>query len=371
MVVADRQRGRVVQIGLFVAPDTGAELCDDVTCPVEIKAIKDNLQFPLGVAFNSDVTFAGNCLASTGGCQLGSAMKLFLPELNDENVENNSDSIISAELVFVLDDRGDQDTTLALPPSFGGDFRLPSSCRGFVVDGWSDPVVPVVNLTTIVDISPGTVVNLQEVLGQTLPQVPDCSTSGARIYHHRLPDNPDGTWNPDAPEQGTLVDSTVFCSNPSRGMNDGIFSPFAICEDGFFRADGPLTNRERRAARDEVLGRIDNLEIVVEELLFGHEEFDALRLALEETIAAARDVLEKGGSKQQDFLDASGIFENGASEVLFNKELLQWNTLPSSNAYGNLLRRLLALAFFNSETVAQTAFCPNPDLQAEIGIDCS
>ncbi|MDT8450686.1 MAG: hypothetical protein RQ847_11005 [Wenzhouxiangellaceae bacterium] len=371
MVIADRQRGRTVQVRLFVDPDTGAELCDDVTCPTEIKAIKDDLQFPLGVAFNSNATIAGNCTGLEGGCQLGSAMQLFLPELSNDNIENNSDSLIIAELVFVLDDRGDNDTTLALPPGFGGDFRLPSSCRGFEVDGWPQPVVPIVNLTTDVDIGAGAVVNLQEVLSGILPQVADCTTSGARIYHHRLPDDPvTGAWNPDAPEQGTLLDATVFCSNPSRGMNDGIFSPFAVCSDAFFKPHADLTNEERRAARDEVLGRIGNLEIVVQELLFGHAGFDDLRQGLEDAIADARWVLRRPSAKQEDFLAASGIFENGASQVLSSKTLLPWETLPNSNAYGNLLLRLLALAFFNSETAAQTPFCPNPDLQAEIGIAC-
>lgn len=367
MVITDRQGGRAVQHRLYVDATTGAKLCEGTpqTCPKEFEAIKDNLQFPLGVAFNSNAVIAGSCTGPEG-CQLASAMQVFLPEVGDEN----DSKLIIAEVVFVLDQGRNPDGTLDLPAGFDGNFKLPATCRGFDADGWPVPVIPVVKLTTDVEISPATVVNLQEVVEGVLPDVPHCSISGSRIYHHRLPDNPDGSWNPDAPEQGTLVDSSVYCGT-SRGMND-FFSPFGVCRDRDYRPEiaGLLNNSQRKVVKNEVLDRIAKLEIVIDKRLAGHAEFDGLRQALAQVIADARWEMRTGNTTRAQFQAVSGIFEQGAQQILKEKDPDLWDSLPG-NAYGDLMRRVLGMAFYSSMTAAQTTFCPGLDLRNEIGLDPS
>jgi hypothetical protein len=361
MVIADRQQGRAVQVRLYVDPTTGAAVfCAGEPCEKEIKEIKANLQFPQGVAFNSDAVIAGNCTAAGGGCQLGSAIELFLPE-----GAGGEDDLVIAELVFVPDPRGSASSTLNLPASLGANYKLPDSCRGFSVpnSGWTTPVVPVVRLTTDIAPTAGEVVALQEVLSGIFPQLAECKTTGARLFHHReLP------WGNDAPEQGTLMDTTVFCSNPSRGMNDGAFSPFAVCKDKHFRpaSAGLLSNQERRAVKAEVMSRLGHLETVVK-LLPTSSPFAILRGDLLARIEVVKDQLKKQQPTRAEFLAASATFEHGVLDIQGKQGAFD-ATLPA-NSYGNLFRRWLALAFYTSETAGQTRYCPAQAIRNEIGID--
>ncbi len=381
MVVADRQLGRAIRVRLYVDSNTGhVSLCPGgiEPCAAEFKAITSGLQFPQGVAFNSYATAAGSC-AGPQGCALAGIVKLFLPleqpsptMLGPQQLD--PDAIFIAQLYLIEDTRGTANTSLALP-GLGGNYRLPAACRGFDIDGdpLTLPIVPVVVLNKNFDFKPGTIMQVQELLSGIFPQLEDCTETGARIYHHQQPDEA-GEFN--TPEQGVLMDKTLYCSNPSRTGNEGIQSPFAYCSDLYYSiaSSGSLSNSQKSALKSEVFGGIDRLQSVVMELP-DTAPYQLLRADLLNKLDVIRNYLKKQRPTTQEYLAASGVFSSGASAVFMNKANLASDppdpTLPEF-IYGNLLIRWLALGFYTSETAAMTPYCPPQDVrEAELpGISC-
>ena len=369
MVVTDRQKGQVIRAELQVLEN--GDLAPPT--PGNVDVLKANLQFPLGLDFNSNATDAGKCAATEGGCAIAGAIQLYLPEeqpistlVATQQVESE-DQIVIGQLFLFADTRGTANTPLPLP-GLGGDFKLPGACRGFDLDDdpTTLPVVPVVNVTANFEGSPGSIMQMQELLEGIFPQLEDCPATGGRIYHHPVP----GELGFDTPENGALIDKTVQC-NASRGVNDPFFSPFAICSDLYYTAalGGNLSNSQKSALKTEVFGRMARLETVVRTLPPG--PLDGLRSDLLAKLDEIRNILKKPRPSAQEYEQASVVFSAGANEVVqVNKNGgFAATTTPT---YGNLFTRWLALAFYTHETGAMKPgpYCsPHEDVLAELNLD--
>jgi hypothetical protein len=378
MVVTDRQRGQALRVRLHVSGDGDVSLCPTAApCAAEIDILKSNLQFPTGVDFNSNATNAGNCVGGAG-CAIAGALQLILPEsqtnaalLSTQQLvaEEDENEIVIGQLFLFEDTRGTANTALPLF-GLGADFKLPGACRGFDLDDdpATPPIVPVVMIATNLGDHPAAVMQVQELLSGIFPQLENCDATGARIYHH--PDPVDGKF--DTPENGALMDKTVQCTNPARGINDiNNVSPFGFCADLFFTlaSHGALSNQQKSALKSEVFGRITRLESVVTQL--SSNSFEVLRSDLLDKLDEIRDILKKPRPTVQEYLQASAVFSSGANEVVQHKGSFNADPAPTPT-FGDLFTRWLALAFYTHETAAMTpGFCPtHQDVLDESGISC-
>jgi hypothetical protein len=359
MVVADRQLGRVIRVKLDVNSSTGALSL----APDPIQSIKSDLQFPRGVAFNSNAVIASSCMGEEG-CAIGGAIQLILPGgsggsglstagFSTQQSHGDEDAIVIGELFLVEDTRGTANTSLQLPAALGADFTLPAACRGFDLDddASTPPIVPVVLLTTNVEATPGTLANVQELLSGIFPQLQNCDETGARLYHRSDP--------------GALFDKTIVCTNPSRSANGGLQSPHAACADRFYPIDlqANQNRSQNEAFKAEVLARVTHLRTVVEALPLS---YGALRSELLAKLDSLVQTQQPRGPLRQnnryptadDYLVASGILSAGAKLVLDAQSTFAADLALAPNTWGDLLTLWTALAFYTSETGAKVDFCP-------------
>ena len=339
MLIADRNKGKFLRYLLDVA-DNGAMALAEAP-PAEILGVQN----PQGVAFNSDAYDASRCVSGEGGCRIRRTVEL---EFTQEIESRENFSTIFANIFVVPDPRSGGRGTFNLSDvssEFDEKLVVPPSCVGFSLpDDPAASVLVVLNINNDVDVLSGEYVQTRELVNQIIPQLGECTETGARLFYHPDPDA-SGDFGPSEPEQGMLYDTTYSCKNPSRSISRE-YSPIVICADAFF---GATTIKgkgapNKKTIQAEVNQRADYLQQVIFE---GLSE-DVLRTILSDHVDAAKAFVKRG-----DYLSASASFDAGALSVAMAKDTFTatGSTLRAS-LYGDLLGRFLALAFFTSESLS-------------------
>ena len=341
MVIADRNQGKFLRYTLDVVidDDDGAvslALSDEMP-----RTIASDVQNPQGVAFNSDAYDASKCDASQGGCRIRRTVDL---EFTQDLQTQATFSTIFANIFVVPDTRRGRGETLKLSEvssEFDDRLEVPASCTGFSLpDDPNASVLVVLNINNDVEITPGEFVQTRELVNQIIPQLGDCSDTGARLFYH-----PDA-FGTTEPEQGVLYDTTYSCKNPSRSISRE-YSPVVICADAFY---GALNTKgkgsfSKKAIQAEVNQRADHLQAVVAELAETNPVLaDTLFLRIEN----ARQFV-----KRSDYLAVSAEFNAGAEHIAASKDAFTGLGYSGrASLYGDLLGRFLALAFFTRESLS-------------------
>jgi len=338
MLIADRNKGKFLRYVLDVANDGTMTLND--TPPAEILGVQN----PQGVVFNSDAYDASRCVSGEGGCRIRRTVEL---EFTQEIQALENFSTIFANIFVVPDPRSGGRGTLKLSDvssEFDEKLEIPPSCVGFSLpDDPAASVLVVLNINNDVDVLSGEYVQTRELVNQIIPQLGDCTETGARLFYHPDPDAL-GNFGPSEPEQGTLYDTTYSCENPSRSISRE-YSPIVICADAFF---GATTRKgkgapSKKVVQAEATQRADYLQQVIFEGLPDGE----LRTILSDHVDAAKAFIKRG-----DYLSASASFDAGAFSVAWAKDTFTGDDTLRASLYGDLLGRFLALAFFTSESLS-------------------
>jgi hypothetical protein len=330
---------------------------------------------PRGVAILSEEDDEQRCVdftlgdTTTTGCILEGAIQVHLSMGYDGTLPPGAR--VSAQLALVPDPRpagsnlplklevaGDENF---LPG--GGEYRVPASCRGFPVDDERFGGVPqlvLLNMGLNFEITPSNFIQVRELAIQSLGldetlEENQCDQTGARIYYHPQDDN-----------GGTLFDTTFSCQNPSRSIVEN-FSPIVFCADPLYlarkfpppREKNSAAVHKRLAVNREIRDRIDAIKQLIAQLP-NTPELVALAVRLEKDLNTANSNASGGQPK---YLDALGNVNDAALDVFAGKRDLDlFNPLNQPGvdplAYGRLLSRLLALAFYISETGALAEYRP-------------
>lgn len=308
---------------------------------------------------------------TTTGCILSDAVQVHLSMGYDGTLPDGAR--VSAELAFIPDPRppgsklplkleleGDE----ALIPG-GGEYWVPASCRGFPVDPEDDrfggvPQLVLLNMGLNFDITAGNFIQVRELaiqslgLDEELPQN-KCDQTGARIYYHPQDDS-----------GGTLFDTTFSCQNPSRSIVE-TFSPVVFCVDPLYLARKFASPGEKKsqevskqiAVNHEVGNRVAELKSILRDLP-NTPELVALAKRLEKQLNIAN--VNASGIRPR-YLRALRNVNNAALDVFTAKTeqgLFDPLNQPGVDniTYGRLLSRILALAFYISETGALEEYRP-------------
>lgn len=365
MVVADRQQGSFLRYLLNVDGDGRLSLARHPNGTPVFTTIRSGVQNPQGVTINSDAYAASDCVDVEGtadqtGCRVRKTLELHYTQGEDTPFAV-TDTVL-ANISFIEDTRGNGGGTLPLP----GGFKVPASCRGIPLpDDPTSSVIVLVEITKNFDITPGNFVQSKELVDQIIPQLGTCKEVGTRVFYHPSKNALDQF---DTPENGTLYDTTFFCSNPSRSLERDN-SPLVICADPLYlqalAANSGVKGRLAKDYQTEIGLRAENLRVVVNGL--AGTTFDALRTLLNGHIdAALQDV------KRKAFVDASADFDAGVLAVYQAKAAIAGSGLPATY-YGDLLGRFLALAFYSKESAGQMDYCPQDPVRTEelVDVDCT
>lgn len=308
---------------------------------------------------------------STTGCILSDAVQVHLSMGYDGTLPDGAR--VSAELTFIPDPRppGSKlplelqlDGNEALVPG-GGQYRVPASCRGFPVDPEDErfggvPQIVLLNMGLNFDVTAGNFIQVRELairslgLDEELPQN-KCDQTGARIYYHPQDDN-----------GGTLFDTTFSCQNPSRSIVE-TFSPVVFCVDPLYLARKFAPPREKKwlevykriAVNHEIHDRVHDLKWIIRDLP-NTPELVALAKRLEKRLNIAN--VNASGIRPR-YLRALRNVNDAALDVFSAKTeqgLFDPLNQPGVDdiTYGRLLSRILALAFYISETGALEEYRP-------------
>jgi hypothetical protein len=374
MAVADRQRGRFTRFLLDVDTDGNLTLARNPDQSLKVQSIASGVQNPEGIAINSDVVAAAECVddpetPDQTGCRIRNTLEVHYTQGATDGFA--ADDTVMANFNFLVDPRGSGGGELTLT---GLDFpyTIPATCRGFPLpDDAATSLLLVIDLNKNFDIPPGDFRQIKELADLALPQLDGCKETGARIYYHPSPEPPGQTV--DTPEQGVLYDTTFFCSNPSRSLDPGK-SPLVICADPLYlqaRSANRISGALSKALQAEIELRASRLVTILGGLT-GSMSLETLRDELLEFVALGLGEVKKGK-----FADASGYFDSGALAVYDAKGLLtdSLSGLPTS-FYADAFGRFLAIAFYSKETAAQLPYCPPEKLRDDNGhhelvdVDC-
>jgi hypothetical protein len=360
MVVAEQNQGRYIRAPLESHPANPGRLAIPAN---SFRSIVSSVGSPQGVAINPDddtVSVASDCVdfdpgEGDTGCILAGAIQVHLSQGYLGLIPPGAR--VTARLRLVEDTRNGADIPLQLPgfPA-NQDYFVPASCRGFnaslSANGY--PQLVLLNMGLNFNIPPGNFIQVTERVMQLLGLEQDCQETGARIYHH-----------PTTPGGGTLFDTTFSCQNPSRSVEEN-FSPIVFCTDQLHlarnAAPSPLDGIElnRSVVNDEIRRRLEVLRAIVAELR-ATTQFAELGKQLNDYVTGQAN--PQSSWPQLRYIDASKMAEDGALAVFNNKHLFtdpaNATVLPP-DTYARLLGRLLALAFYNSETGALVPYQPHP-----------
>ncbi len=330
---------------------------------------------PQGVAILSDEDEEQLCVdlnpgeLPTTGCILENAVQVHLSMGYDGTLPPGAR--VSANLAFIPDPRpagSKLPLTLEVEEGFlegSGEYTVPASCRGFPVNPEDErfggvPQLVLLDMGLNFEITPSNFIQVRELairslgLDETLEEN-RCDQTGARIYYH--PQDEGG---------GMLFDTTFSCQNPSRSIVEN-FSPVVFCVDPLYleRKFPPVPEKraiavhKTLAVNHEIKDRIDAIKQLVSELP-NSPEFVALSARLYKNLNRANT--NASGARPK-YLSALAKIDHAALDVFTAKrdfDLFNPLVQPGVDrlAYGRLLSRLLALAFYISETGALEEYRP-------------
>jgi hypothetical protein len=370
IVVADQNKGQFIRAGLatndsglFIPSDATRTISSPVGAPQGVAILPEEEEEPIQECVDRDPDGTG-----TTGCILLDTIQIHLSQGYDEG-GLQGDEQVTAELIRFDDTRHpNQDISLGLPEPFEN-YSVPSSCRGFPVDGEVYPQIVLLDMGLDFLITPGNFIQVTELANRLLqfPEDADtCDATGSRIYYH--PENPAG---------GTLFDTTFSCQNPSRSIVER-FSPVAFCADPVYLARVAEPNLRfaieirRDDVNDEIRRRLAVLKGIISELN-ADPRFSSLANELNGYVTGRSN--PQSSWPQKRYLEASEAADNGALAVFYAKEDFRDSAMAGltlDDTYARLLSRFLALAFYNWSTGAladeaygpPAAFCqlPTPEL---------
>lgn len=305
----------------------------------------------------------------TTGCILENAVQVHLSMGYDGTLPPGA--TVSANLAFIPDPRpAGSALPLALEVAEGflagsGEYAVPASCRGFPVNPEDErfggvPQLVLLDMGLNFEITPSNFIQVRELAIRSLGldealEENRCDQTGARIYYHPQDDG-----------GGTLFDTTFSCQNPSRSIVEN-FSPVVFCVDPLYLERKFPPAREKRtdavhktlAVNSEIKDRIDAIKLIVGELP-NSPEFIALSTRLDKNLNTANT---NASGAQPKYLAALANVDHAALDVFTAKRDFDlFNPLVQPGVdrfdYGRLLSRLLALAFYISETGALEEYRP-------------
>jgi hypothetical protein len=360
IIVADQNKGQFIRAGL-ATNDSGLFIPSDAT-----RAINSPVGAPQGVAILPEEVEeeepVQECVdrdpdgTGTTGCILLNTIQVHLSQGYEEGGLQGGEKV-TAELISFDDMRHpNQDIPLGLPAPFEH-YSVPSSCRGFPVDGETYPQIVLLDMGLNFEITPGNFIQVTELASRLLqfPEDADtCDVTGSRIYYH-----------PETEAGGTLFDTTFSCQNPSRSIVER-FSPVAFCADPVYLARIAEPNLRfaieirREDVNDEIRERLAVLKGIISELN-ADSRFASLANELNGYVTGRSN--PQSSWPQKRYLEASEAADNGALAVFNAKQDLKASAIDGyipDDTYARLLSRFLSLAFYNWSTgaLADAAYAP-------------
>jgi hypothetical protein len=382
LVVAVRNGGLFLKVPLEDvgdnAPDVQPVACDDSQCS-NWPIITDGVQNPQGAAVNTKAVAGDDCDGGAGdegdpgdqqdGCNIRNTLSLLYsqdievcqnpgndPSLPTDPLNCIDDDTILAGIQVVPDPRNGALESISFADlELDGDYVVPANCQGLQLADDGQSVLVVANITKSFAIEPANTVQITEQVTKILPQLADCNQLGTRIYYRIESGNL-------SPEGLALHDITVNCANPSRSVGPDN-SPTVFCRDPRYdptRKRGPK-GKDAAAFQADTAELLSYLESNINEVS-GQNSLPDLT-ALQTYIDNARALLRK-----KKWVEIAAEMTAGACSVYDMKAVFNSATVyPYTVAYGDLLGRFLATAFFTYETTYGGDYCA-PGL--DLGIGC-